>query len=193
MAQASSEHPTSSRGKRKHGFDKFPEIEAKIRTGEFTCRLPPDSKKHTATTWKTMRYIYDECEQIVPDYYFCTKCHIIFNLTLRDSGKCLKSHVDKNCNGRAAGIDAFFVPEYQPSKKRKITADDKVSVRDAAVAYVIKDMRPISSLGGDGIMTLMSKMTFIGAKYGALTEKAIAEIKLVPSRQTVSVYKIIRC
>lgn len=172
--------------KRKHGSEKFPEIESKIRSGEYTCRLPADTKKHKATTWKTMRYVYDECEQIIPDFYFCSKCQMIFNLILRDSGKCLKLHVDNNCYGREAGIDAFFAPEYQPVKKRKIAVDDKMSVRDAAIAFVVQDMRPINSLNGEGMTSLLSKMTFIGAKYGALTEEAIAELKIIPSRQTVS-------
>lgn len=174
--------------KKKYGSEKFPEIESKIRSGEYTCRIPTDVKKHKATTWKTMKYIYDECEQIIPDFFFCSKCHIIFNLKLRDSGKTLKSHVDNNCHGQTAGIDAYFAPEYQPAKFRKITVSDKVSVRDAAVGFVIQDMRPISSLNGESMTSFISKMTFIGAKYGFLTEEAITELKLVPSRQTVSIF-----
>lgn len=173
--------------KRKHGSEKFPDIESKIRSGEYTCRLPADPKKHKATTWKSIRYIYDEADQILPDFYFCSKCHIIFNLKLRDSGKSLKSHVDNNCFGRAASIDAFFVPEYQPAKKRRISTDDKKSVRDAAVGFVVQDMRPISAVNGEGITELMSIMTFIGAKYGSLSKEAIAELKLIPSRQTVGI------
>lgn len=174
--------------KRKHGSERFLEIEVKIRTGEYTCRLPADRKKHTATTWTSMRHIYDESEQVFPDFYYCSKCHIIFKLELRDSGKTLKAHVDSNCAGRAAVIDNFFAPEYQPTKKRKISVDDKVSVRDAAIAYVIQDMRPISSLNGDGMTSLLSKMTFIGARYGAFTEDAISQLKLIPSRPMVSYF-----
>lgn len=173
--------------KRKHGSERFPDVESKIRSGEYTCRSPTDMKKHKATTWTVMRYIYDDCDKIIPDFYFCSKCHSIFKLNLRDSGKSLKNHVENNCYGREAGIDAFFVPEYQPEKKRKLAVDDKISVRDAAIGYVIQDMRPVSSLNGKGMISLMSKMTFIGAKYGYLNEDAIADVKLVPSRQTVGI------
>lgn len=34
--------------KRKHGSEKFPDVESKIRSGEYTCRLPSDLKKHKA-------------------------------------------------------------------------------------------------------------------------------------------------
>lgn len=173
--------------KRKHDSAKFPDIEAKIRSGEYTCRAPSDAKKHTATTWKFMKYIYDESEQILPDFFHCSKCHMIFNLKLRDSGKVLKNHVDKDCNGRATGIEAYFVPEHHPMRRRKICVEDKIGVREAGLAFVIQDMRPISSLNGEGLASLLSKFTYIGAKYGALTGEALNELKLIPSRQTVSV------
>lgn len=173
--------------KRKHGVDKFPEIEAKIRSGEYTLREPLDKKKHTCRiTWVKMRYIYDESEQILPDFFCCSSCLSLFNLKLRDSGQVLKRHVQSKCPGDAAGIGAFFVPEYQQSKKRKMLIEDKLQIRDAAISFIVKDMRPIRSLDGEGMGTLLSKMTYIGAKYGYLSEEAISEVKLIPSASTVS-------
>lgn len=177
--------------KRRHGVDKYPEIEAKIRTGEYTLREPVDKKKHSCKiTWKKMRYVYDECEQILADYYGCSACLTIFNLKLRDSGQVLKRHVQVKCPGDAGGVGAFFVPQYQPSKKRKVVIDDKLLVRNAAVSYIVKDMRPICSLNGEGMTTLLSKMTYIGAKYGHLSEEAISDLKLIPSALTVSLNQL---
>lgn len=78
--------------------------------------------------------------------------------------------------------------ELQPAKMKKISIDDKLSVRNAAVGYIINDMRPISSLNGVGMATLLSKMTFIGNKYGYIPEEALQTTNLIPSRQTVSFF-----
>lgn len=52
--------------------------------------------------------------------------------------------------------------------------------------YIVNDMRPISSLNGDGLNSLLSGMTFIGAKYGGMDEKELAASGLIPSRQKVN-------
>lgn len=57
--------------KRRHGIEKFPEIEEKIRSGEYTVREPEDKKKHTCEiTWTQMRFIYDESDRIMKDFFF---------------------------------------------------------------------------------------------------------------------------
>lgn len=56
----------------------------------------------------------------------------------------------------------------------------------SSMNYIVNDMRPISSLNGDGLNSLLSKMTFIGAKYGEMTEKELAASGLIPSRQKVN-------
>lgn len=176
--------------KRRHGLDEFPDVIDKIRCGEYTVRAPTDKKKYTSEiTWTTMRLIFDEENNQVPDFFYCSKCHKIFNLSLRNSGQSLKRHVEKTCKPIAdGGIDEFFMREFQPAKKKKISHDDKMMVRNAAVEYIIKDMRPISSFNGDGMSALLSKMTYIGNKYGHITEEAMKTTKLIPSRQTVSAF-----
>lgn len=174
--------------KRRHGLEKFPEIEEKLKTGEYSLREPADKKKHSCEiTWTSMRYIYDECDQPVADMFCCSKCNTIFNLKLRDSGQVLKNHVSTKCPGDSGRINGFFVSEYQLTKKRRIHVDDKVKMREAAIGYVIQDGRPICSLNGPGMTRLLSQMTFIGAKYGHLTEEILLSLKLIPKRQTVRV------
>lgn len=175
--------------KRKHGTEAFPDVLEKIRSGEYTVCAPKDRKKYTSEiTWTTMRLIFDEEENQVQDFFYCSRCHKIFNLNLRNSGQSLKRHVEKNCNPIAAGgIDEFFIREFEPAKKKKVSQDDKMMIRSAAVGYIIKDMRPISSLNGDGLTTLLSAMTYAGNKYGHIPEMAMNATKLIPSRQTVSI------
>lgn len=136
-----------------------------------------------------MRYIFDEEGNEVANYFFCSKCHTIFNLVLRNSGQVLKRHVEISCPGETAAnnIGNYFAPEFQLAKKRKIKQVDRMKVREAALGYVVRDLRPISSINGVGLSTLLAVMTAIGAKYGALSEAAIEAMCLVPSRQTVRI------
>lgn len=119
--------------------------------------------------------------------FFCSKCHTIFNLVLRNSGQVLKRHVEFSCPGEAAAnnIGNYFAPEFQLAKKRKIKQVDKMKVREAALGFVVRDLRPISSVNGIGLSTLLAVMTAIGAKYDQPSEAAIDAMNLVPSRQTV--------
>lgn len=177
-------------GKRRHGIDKYPEVEAKILSGEYTLREATNRKKNTCEiTWKQIQYIFDEHEVELKDFFICSKCSTIFNLCLRNSGQVLKRHVmEKCCGSNENNINNYFVPEYQEAKKRKLKHDDKLKVRDAAVGFVIRDMRPISAVNGCGLTALLSIMTMIGAKYGHLSDAMIESMRLVPSRQTVSVF-----
>lgn len=170
--------------KRKYEDQKFPEISEQIQTGHYTAVAPTDTGKYKQkVTWSLMRLIYDDTETVLPDFYFCSKCGKIYNLKLCDNGKTLKRHVEK-CSLREQITD-FFAPEMIKPQCKKIKLADKSMIKDAAVEYIVRDMRPISSISGDGIRALLSKMTYIGAKYGHMTPEAIEKTHLLPSRQTV--------
>lgn len=170
--------------KRNYEEQKFPEILEHIRTGRYTTLAPSDTGKYKQKiTWSLMHLIYDDTETVLPDFYFCSKCGKIYNLKLCDNGKTLKRHVEK-CSLREQITD-FFAPEMVKLQSKKIKLADKNMVRDAVVEYIVKDMRPVSSVSGDGIRVFLSSMTYIGAKYGYLTPEAIEKTHLLPSRQTV--------
>lgn len=173
--------------KRKHGIEKFPQILEAIQRGEYSIREPDDKKKYNqAVTWRLFRFIFDENDLQIADHFICSQCQTIFNLNLSRSGQCLKRHAEKCVvPPDSATIHDFFVPEMHASKRLKITKEDRGMIREAAISFVVKDMRPVSSINGEGMATLLSKMTYIGAKYGHISEEAMPQTKLIPSRQTV--------
>lgn len=149
----------------------------------------PDSRKYKQTdTWAKWRMIFDEADHLMKDYYYCSCCSAIYNVNITNSGKCLKIHA-MECvpiakeNDR---IDTHFSSTYHPNKKRKILIEDRKSITQAAINFVVNDLRPICSVEGDGLNNLLSKMTFIGVKYGAMSVKDLEASRLIPSRQTVS-------
>lgn len=170
--------------KRKFEQQKFPEILEKIQSGCYTVKAPADTAKYTQrVTWSLMRQIYDESNELLLDFFFCSNCAKIYNLKLCNNGKTLKRHVEK-CSVREQITD-FFVPEMTQQQSKKIKIADKHLVKDAAMEFIIKDLRPVSSINGAGMLTFVSKITYIGAKYGHLTPEAIENAKLLPSRFTV--------
>lgn len=170
--------------KRKYEDQSFPDIQENIKSGRYTVRPPSDTAKYSQTlTWSLMRLIYDEANALLQDFFFCSKCSKVYNLKLASTGKTLKRHVEK-CSLREQITD-FFVPEMTQPQRKKIKLEDKELVKDAAMDYIIKDLRPISSIQGEGMRMLISKMTYIGSKYGHITPEMIDETKLLPSRQTV--------
>lgn len=61
----------SMMGKKRHGVTKYPEVEEKIRSGEFTVREASNRSKNTCSvTWTQMRYIFDEEENELANYFF---------------------------------------------------------------------------------------------------------------------------
>lgn len=175
--------------KRKHGIDKFPHIIEAIQKGQYSVREPEDKKKYTQTiTWNLFRFIFDENDVQIPGHYYCVQCQTIYTLDLGRSGQVLKRHAEKCVvSPDSSTINKFFVPELHAMKRLKITKEDRGIIRDAAIKFIVKDMRPISSINGAGMSTLLSRMTFIGAKYGHISEEAMPQTKLIPSRQTVRI------
>lgn len=175
--------------KRKYEEQCFPEIQESIKAGRYTVRAPTDTAKYSQNlTWSLMRFIYDESNTLLQDFFFCSKCSKIYNLKLASTGKTLKRHVEK-CSLREQITD-FFVPEMTQPERKKIKLEDKELVKSAVLDYIIKDLRPISSIQGAGMQMLISKMTYIGKKYGHFTPEMIDQTKLLPSRQTVTVCSI---
>lgn len=180
--------------KRKHGLEKFPHILEAIESGQYTVREPDDKKKYSqAVTWALFRLIFDENSVQIADHFFCIRCHVIFNLSLSKSGQCLKRHAEKcEVPVNTSSMHDFFVPELHHTKRLKITQEDRSMIRDAAIAYIVKDMRPIISINGEGMGSLLSKMTYVGAKYGHISEEAMPRTNLIPSRQPVRISLRIR-
>lgn len=175
--------------KRRYEEEKFPEISEQIKCGRYEVKAPTDTAKYTQkVTWGLMRLIYDESGEVLPDHYFCSKCAKIYNLKLCNNGKTLKRHAEK-CSSREQITD-FFVSELAQPQTKKIKLEDRELVKDAAMEYIIRDMRPISSINGDGMRNFISRITYIGAKYGHLTPDAVEKTKLLPSRQTVFFFSI---
>lgn len=175
-------------GKRKYDSQSFPEILDAIRENRYSVVRPIGPKFKVEVTWAKWRQIFDEADKLIKDFYYCISCEAIYNINISNSGRCLKKHA-LECSGlaRAANrIEDHFAPVYQASKRQKVAVEDKLAVKEAAIKYIVSDMRPIMSIKGNGLKSLLATMTSIGAKYGAMNESDLDACRLIPSRATVS-------
>lgn len=155
---------------RKYDQQKFPDILEAIKSGKYSVKKPDGPRYKQAETWKKWRMIFDEAGELLKNFYYCETCSAIYNLNVSNSGKCLKVHT-MECVAIAKDetrIDNHFSAIYNPSKKINISTEHRRKVTQAAMNFVVKDMRPISSINGNGLNQLLSAMTAIGAKYGEM-------------------------
>lgn len=181
---------TKCNNKRKYDAQSFPEMLVAIKEGKYTIAKPTGPKYKSEETWAKWRQILDEADAVIKDFYFCISCTAIYNIDISSSGRCLKKHAMK-CVGPSEEenrIYDHFSTVFQASKKRKIVREDKTAVKEAAINFIVTDMRPIVSINGNGLCSLLAAMTQIGSKYGAMTESDLSASRIIPSRQTVCIF-----
>lgn len=162
------------------------EIKKNIKEGRYTLR-ENDTKNASGAHWNTMRVVFNDDDNRMQNIYACSvaNCNEVIptNLTKDGTGK-LKRHYMRCNHSERIGIDSFFDKEYQPQPSKKFKSHHKISVNEAAVSFVVNDMRPVDAVTKIGLVTLLSVFTQIGAHYGKLDNPSV--LKLLPSRFTVS-------
>lgn len=150
---------------------------------------PTGPKFRSEVTWEKWRQIFDENDVMLKDFYFCIGCSAIYNINISNSGRCLKKHATEcvGPNEVENRINDHFSLVYHASKRRKITRKDRTAVKEASIKYIVSDLRPIVSINGTGLTSLLASMTQIGAIYDAMSEKDLETSRLIPTRQTVCI------
>lgn len=159
------------------------EIRQKIRDNLYTTKGKfvdgNVSKRFKSPIWGICDEIYDESNQKITNAIFCVKCKMVFKYDTRSNGTsqilnhgCLKNDNQTKITGFAS------------TKNVTISSSDKKNVKDAAVKFCTKDLRPFESLNGDGFFDVVRTCIQIGAKYGILEDEDIKS--LLPSPATAS-------
>lgn len=160
------------------------EIKKKILANEYTTKnkfLESNvSKRFKSPIWAICDVIFDENDTKVTHAVFCTKCKNVFKYNSRSNGT--SQILNHGCltDSNQTKMDGFG------TTKKTIAPNDKIKVKDSAVAFVGKDLRPFEALNGIGLFELMKMFICIGAKYGNLADEDIRA--LIPSPNTVSRY-----
>lgn len=160
-------------------------IKSKILDGVYQLR-ENDKKICKAKYWRTIRIILDEKGQILEHVYCCSvpNCFLVISTNLCKDGTGKLSRHYKNCDAsQRIGIESFFNKEFRPPAAKKIKVEHKTKVNEAALSFVVCDLRPTDSVTKPGMVSLLSTFTEIGACYGSMTSDDITNI--LPSRFSV--------
>lgn len=136
------------------------------------------SKRFKSPIWSICHEILDEDGKLVPQAIYCIKCKRVFKYNSRSNGTTqILNHGCLN-NVNQTKIDGFG------TTKKNIAQTDKDKLKESAVSFVSKDLRPFEALSGDGLFDLLKVCVNIGAKYGNLEDSELKS--LIPNPPTVS-------
>lgn len=161
-------------------------IKDKIIDGTYALKKN-DIKNCSGKHWNIFRCVINEGGQKVINTYACSMVNcfkvIRSNLKIEGTGK-LRRHYEQCNRSERIGVDSFFDKEYVPPAAKKIKTFHKTAVNDAAVSFVVNDMRPVEAVTKAGLVTLLTVFTQIGAAYGKMNPADVLQI--LPSRFSVS-------
>lgn len=146
-----------------------------------------DTKNCKAKHWTTIRCVVNEENERIKNTYACsmTNCFQVFisNLAIEGTGK-LRRHYQKCNHSERIGIDSFFEKEFRPPAAKRMKKHHKTNINDAAVSFVVNDLRPVDAVTKPGLITLLAVFTQIGVAYGKMGPEEV--LKILPSRFSVS-------
>lgn len=137
--------------------------------------------------WNTIRCVANKDGEKIKNTYACSivNCFQVFILNLAVDGTGKVRRHNQNCNhSPRIGIESYFDKEYRPPPAKKMNQSHKTNVSDAAVAFVVYDLRPVDAVTKPGLLTLLAVFTQIGAVYGQMEPGDVLNVLL--SRFTVS-------
>lgn len=137
------------------------------------------SKRFKSPIWSVCDEIFDENNEKISTAVYCVKCQTVFKYDVRSNGT---SQILKH--GCLSDPTSQKITGFGVTKDVTISSTDKQKVKDSAVAFVSKDLRPFEALNGRGLFELIQMCILIGAKYGILDEEQVKS--LIPSPVTVS-------
>lgn len=128
------------------------------------------TSRTSSHVWDYMYEIYEN-DSKVDNVFFCTNCHkVIYNGNGQGNTNDFLRHI---CHA----ID------QNNQRKSIVHAEDKKSIKEAAVSFVAKDLRPYSAIEGEGLLDLCGAVMKFGKTYKTATINDLH--KVMPSRNTV--------
>lgn len=98
------------------------------------------------------------------------------------SHSCVESYNAKNSSET---LENFLV-----MPKAKITEQDKKLVKKSCLKFIIKDIRPMYAVEGDGLTELLSTFTSVGKNYGTLSASQISEFLAHPTTVILNFFSL---
>lgn len=128
-----------------------------LANGTLTSR-PNTDPRFTSPVYQTFNKIFHSNEEIVENWYSCTKCFHVFHVVVSNGNKKLRTHFNLNCQQ----MEQFKIPEgiimsCPPSPVYQYTV------------YLLLELRP-------ALAEFLHDIMKIGQKYGTLSAEELLSV-----------------
>lgn len=148
---------------------------------EFRPKDNGRNKRKSSSAWDAFHLIYDMSNEgsIVNDFVKCIKC----DQFLSYKGPTTTQLLRHKCKAKQPTIDSFI-----SVKRMNFTEFEINSVRESAMQFVVKDIRPFYAVEGCGLRNLCRSLITIGQKYPQMVDDDIE--RLIPHRTVIKEHVI---
>lgn len=117
------------------------------------------SKRFKSPIWSVCDEIWNENNEKLPNAIYCVKCQNVFKYDARSNGTTqILNH------GCLKDSNSLKITGFGVAKNVAISSIDMQKIKDSAVAFVSKDLRPFEALNGTGFHQMIKMCVQIGAK-----------------------------
>lgn len=123
-------------------------IKQKLANGIVEKRIKSGSNRVKSYVWERFRILFDiSSKKLISNYVVCIRCDSLLNY---NSASCTTTNLirhSKNC-GKTPKITAYL--DRDDIKKINFKDVDVEAIREAAVKFIAKDLRPFRAIEGEG-------------------------------------------
>lgn len=143
---------------------------------EFRPKYSEKSKRRSSSVWDLFHLIFDISNEntLVNGFVRCRKCDELVTYKGPTTSQLLRH----KCNLVQPTLDSFV-----STKRIKFTESELSSVRDAAMEFVVKDIRPFFAVEGDGFRNLCKTLLAVGQNHRRVNSNDIE--RLIPHRTAI--------
>lgn len=151
-------------------------------------------QKYRSPIWSFFKQISDRDKNIIVNFVCCPTCKsvIAFNSAKHGTSNLArhKCYVQYRSSNPITDNQQSINRATSNDILRKMSTDTKSLLRQGEVAFVARDLRPMSAVEGVGLHALLSVFTMIGAAFGTVRPDVCKELIAVGSTVSRHVKKL---
>lgn len=164
-------------------------LEGKYTLQESRWKKEANSGRRTpSSAWNTFYEIEDEDGTIVKDHVCCLHCKKVYKYLqasgttklIKHQASCLKICTESS---ESAQNGTEIANKKDNKYMNDLSQEDRLKITNACAGMVVRDMRPINALYGEGLHGLLNTYAHISLKYNAFQNNPS---EYLPSHHTVA-------
>uniref|UniRef100_A0A1B0DG64 Uncharacterized protein n=1 Tax=Phlebotomus papatasi TaxID=29031 RepID=A0A1B0DG64_PHLPP len=141
-----------------------------------------DAKSDKSSIWKKFKIIHDEKNNEVKNWVACGDCFKIYSFDSRKTGTSnLQRHTCSTASSGTKMITTYMIKKGV-GDDISLPREDINKLTKSLCEFVVKDIRPMEAVSGEGLTSLLQTVYDMGVKNG----KAIKIANAMPHATTVS-------